>query len=165
MIITTTNNDITTGGRMNSDTMIIDNNSYRFDTGPSLLLLPDVYKKTFTLFGEDINDHVSILKVSPLYRCYFEEDNTSIDIDSNLNTMANIIKEKYDIDTYNNFKGPRLLHYHYYHYRHYHHYHCQIEYMKTATDFLNFGIITINTHHYHYHYHYHYNHIIIIISL
>ena len=160
MIITTTNNDITTGGRMNSDTMIIDNNSYRFDTGPSLLLLPDVYKKTFTLFGEDINDHVTILKVSPLYRCYFEEDNTSIDIDSNLNTMANIIKEKYDADTYNNFKGPRLLHYHYHHY---HHYHCHIEYMKTATDFLNFGIITINTHHYHYHYHY--NHIIIIISL
>ena len=69
---------ITKGGRMNSDTVIIDNNSYRFDTGPSLLLLPDVYKKTFALFDEDINDHVTILKVNPFYRCYFEEDNTFI---------------------------------------------------------------------------------------
>ena len=91
---------------MNSDTLVIDNNHYRFDTGPSLLLLPDIYKKTYSLIGEDINDHVTILKVGPkIYRCYFEEDNTFIDIDSNINTMANIIKEKYDTDTYNNFKG------------------------------------------------------------
>ena len=40
------------GGRMNSEIIQHSNgNTYRFDTGPSLMLLPDIYKKTFELLN------------------------------------------------------------------------------------------------------------------
>ena len=36
---------------------------YRFDTGPSLLLFPDKYRECFAALGEDIADHVDIVRV------------------------------------------------------------------------------------------------------
>ena len=78
------------GGRMNSEFIQDPNNkevSYRFDVGPSLLLLPDVYKETFELLGEKIENHVELLKVEPFYRCYFEEDGTFGEITSDNEKM------------------------------------------------------------------------------
>ena len=59
---------------MNSfDIMVQDDNNnngkrFRFDTGPSLLLLPDVYKDTFASLGERLEDHIDLIEVNPLYR-------------------------------------------------------------------------------------------------
>lgn len=58
------------GGRMNSETI----SGYRFDTGPSLLLMPDVYKETFVRLGADITDYIELLEVKdPLYRIYYDD--------------------------------------------------------------------------------------------
>ncbi|GAX83530.1 hypothetical protein CEUSTIGMA_g10955.t1 [Chlamydomonas eustigma] len=47
--------------------------TFRFDTGPSLLLFPEIYRKTFRDLGEKIEDHVQIKRVEPAaYRVFFE---------------------------------------------------------------------------------------------
>lgn len=46
----------------------------RFDTGPSLLLLPQVYRDSFKWLGSDISDHVELARVEPAaYRVWFAD--------------------------------------------------------------------------------------------
>jgi len=62
------------GGRMQSEEV----GAYRFDVGPSLLLLPDVYKTTFASLGGDIADYTRLVEVAdPLYRVFFDDDEHS----------------------------------------------------------------------------------------
>jgi phytoene desaturase len=88
-------NDEVCGGRMQSETLVTSdgNSTFRFDVGPSLLLLPSVYRKTFAMLGEDLDTNASgveLLKVDPLYRCFFE-DGTEFDIPTNLQEMRSTI--------------------------------------------------------------------------
>ena len=55
---------------------------YRFDVGPSLLLMPQVYRESFAMLGENIDDHVDLLEIrDPLYRVFFDDaPTTPIDI-------------------------------------------------------------------------------------
>mmetsp|Transcript_16493 Transcript_16493/g.15815 ORF Transcript_16493/g.15815 Transcript_16493/m.15815 type:complete len:582 (+) Transcript_16493:95-1840(+) len=114
------------GGRMNSEYLFVKENQhssasqYRFDVGPSLLLLPDIYKKTFEILGTNIEDHVELLKVEPFYRVYFEEDGTFAEISSNEEKMKAITNE-IEANSYEKF----------------------IDYLKTAGDFLRFGLPTV----------------------
>lgn len=46
----------------------------RFDTGPSLLLLPQVYKDTFKWLASDISQHMQLARVEPAaYRVWFAD--------------------------------------------------------------------------------------------
>jgi phytoene desaturase len=56
----------TVGGRANE--LRID--GYRFDTGPSLLLMPDVYRELFAAAGRRIEDYVTLLPMEPNYRVH-----------------------------------------------------------------------------------------------
>ena len=109
------------GGRLNSETFSPADCSdptmkYRFDVGPSLLLLPDVYAETFKMIGEELSDWVDIVRVDPFYRCYFQ-DRSFADISSDENTMKATIN-KLEPGSWNNFKA----------------------YMEIATSFLRFGL-------------------------
>ncbi len=57
------------GGRMSSIHLL---DKFRFDTGPSLLLLPEVYKQAL----KNASD-VEMLAVNPFYRVYFENEEAS----------------------------------------------------------------------------------------
>lgn len=47
----------------------------RFDTGPSLLLLPQVYRETFAWLGSSITEHVQLARVEPAaYRVWFADN-------------------------------------------------------------------------------------------
>ncbi|CAM6092932.1 unnamed protein product [Calypogeia fissa] len=49
--------------------------TFRFDTGPSLLLLPQKYRDAFTAMGEKLEDYVVLEKVDPVaYRVFFGEE-------------------------------------------------------------------------------------------
>ena len=111
------------GGRMDSDEICVGDstNMYRFDRGPSLLLLPDVYTKTFALLGENLSDHVNLLPVEPLYRCYFEEDGTIAEISTDPSKMSATAMSIEGEGGYDSF----------------------VSYMKTAGDFLRFGLPTV----------------------
>lgn len=54
------------GGRANQ--LCVD--GYRFDTGPSLLLMPDVYQELFAAAGRSVEDYVTLLPMEPNYRVH-----------------------------------------------------------------------------------------------
>lgn len=55
------------GGRANR--LSVD--GYHFDTGPSLLLMPDVYAELFACVGRRIEDYVELIPMEPNYRVRF----------------------------------------------------------------------------------------------
>ncbi|XP_025407693.1 phytoene desaturase-like, partial [Sipha flava] len=57
------------GGRCS----IINQNGHRFDQGPSLYLMPKIFEETFEDLGEDINDHIELLKCPSNYSVHFHD--------------------------------------------------------------------------------------------
>ena len=48
-------------------------NTFRFDTGPSWYLMPDVFEHFYSLLGEDISNHLDLIKLSPSYQVIFKD--------------------------------------------------------------------------------------------
>lgn len=71
------------GGRAN----IFEADGFRFDMGPSWYLAPDLFEHYFQLMGERVEDHLDLIKLSPSYRIFFD-DEASLDITSNIERDA-----------------------------------------------------------------------------
>ena len=65
----------------------LDRDGHRFDTGPSLFLMPELYAQTFADLGERIEDHLDLHRVDPTYHIHFH-DGSSLALTSDLNAMA-----------------------------------------------------------------------------
>lgn len=80
--VTVIEKNTTLGGRAN----IFEAEGYTFDMGPSWYLMPDVFEHYFKLLGEDISEHLDLVKLSPSYRVFFSGDNELpiVDIHSDL---------------------------------------------------------------------------------
>lgn len=63
------------GGKLN----IMVKDGFTFDLGPSILTMPHIFEALFTRAGKNMADYVSIEKVSPHWRNFFE-DGTTIDL-------------------------------------------------------------------------------------
>ncbi len=72
----------TVGGRAN----IRDVDGFRFDTGPSLLLMTDVYRELFAACGEEFSEWVTLLKMEPNYAVHFG-DGSQMEMSSDLTKM------------------------------------------------------------------------------
>ncbi|MBD3166556.1 phytoene desaturase [bacterium] len=57
------------GGKMNELRV----GAYRWDTGPSLMTMPDIIAELFEFAGERIEDHVSLVPVDPVCRYYWPD--------------------------------------------------------------------------------------------
>lgn len=68
--VTVLEKNATVGGRANE----LHLGPYRFDTGPSLLLMPDVYRELFASVGRSIDDYVELTAVEPNYRIHLPGD-------------------------------------------------------------------------------------------
>jgi phytoene desaturase len=53
---------------------------FRFDTGPSWYLMPEVFDHFFRLLGTSATEQLELVKLDPGYRVYFEGEFSSIDI-------------------------------------------------------------------------------------
>jgi phytoene desaturase len=58
------------GGRAGS----WEKDGFRFDTGPSWYLMPEVFDHFFRLMGTSAEEHYQLLRLDPGYRVFFEED-------------------------------------------------------------------------------------------
>lgn len=47
---------------------------FRFELGPSLYLLPEIYERTFAQLGERLGDWLDLRRVDPNYTVYFDDD-------------------------------------------------------------------------------------------
>ncbi|WP_432547791.1 phytoene desaturase family protein [Kineococcus sp. SYSU DK004] len=65
---------------------------YRFDTGPTVLTMPDLIADCFDALGEDMGDWLDLHPVDPLYRGRFA-DGSSLTVSSDVDRTADAIAE------------------------------------------------------------------------
>lgn len=70
------------GGRVNK----VEQAGFRFDTGPTLFLMPAVFSETYAALGERMDDHLDLIRLDPTYRVHFH-DGTTLDLTADLLQM------------------------------------------------------------------------------
>jgi phytoene desaturase len=55
-------------------------NGFRFDTGPSWYLMPEVFEHFYRLFGTSAAEQLDLVKLDPGYRVHFQGDQRPVDI-------------------------------------------------------------------------------------
>jgi phytoene desaturase len=51
----------------------LERNGFRFDTGPTVLTMPDLLRATFSAAGADMDDHLTLTRLDPAYRACFSD--------------------------------------------------------------------------------------------
>ncbi len=74
------------GARPGGRASILEKDGYRFDTGPTLFLMPEVFAETYASLGERMEDHLELVRLDPTYRVHFH-DESSIDLSSTMEKM------------------------------------------------------------------------------
>ena len=70
------------GGRCNQ----IVQEGHRFDTGPTLFLMPEVWRETYAALGEKMEDHLQLKRIDPTYKVHFD-DGLQLELTSNIGEM------------------------------------------------------------------------------
>jgi phytoene desaturase len=70
------------GGRCNQ----IVRDGHRFDVGPSLFLMPQVFRETYAALGERMEDHLDLRRIEPTYHLHLS-DGTRLELTADLNRM------------------------------------------------------------------------------
>ncbi len=65
----------------------ISDRGFEFDTGPTVLTMPDLIADAFDCLGEDMNDWLKLEPVKPLYRTFFA-DGSQMDVHSDTEQMC-----------------------------------------------------------------------------
>lgn len=76
------------GGRAN----IIEENGYRVDIGPTILVMKSVFDETYRAVGKDINERLQFVQLDPNYRIYYH-DGTHLDLFSNMSRLAKEVEK------------------------------------------------------------------------
>lgn len=72
------------GGRAGS----WESGGFRFDTGPSWYLMPEVFEHFFELLGTSVSDHLDLRPLDPAYRVFYEGEDEPVDVVAD--TAANV---------------------------------------------------------------------------
>ena len=78
------------GGRAGRLDIEVPDGTYRFDTGPTVLTMPDLIADAFDALGEDMADFLTLDPIDPLYRSFFP-DGSVLDVHSDVEQMADEI--------------------------------------------------------------------------
>jgi phytoene desaturase len=57
-----------------------DSHGFRFETGPSWYLMPDVFDHFYRLLGTSTAEQLSLTRLDPGYRVFFEDESTPVDV-------------------------------------------------------------------------------------
>ena len=66
---------------------IIEDGGYRFDTGPTVLTMPDLIADAFACVGEDLDDWLTLHRLDPLDRAWFA-DGSTLDVRADVAAMS-----------------------------------------------------------------------------
>ena len=70
---------------------LITDGGYRFDTGPTVLTMPDLLARPLHAVGESLDDWLTLRRLDPAYRARFA-DGSSIDVRADVHDMADEIR-------------------------------------------------------------------------
>jgi phytoene desaturase len=65
---------------------LLNKSGYAFDTGPSVLTMPDLIADALACVGEDIKDWLDLVPLKPLYRAFYA-DGSQLDVHADTNQM------------------------------------------------------------------------------
>ncbi len=85
--VTVVERDSIPGGRAGRLDVEVADGTYRFDTGPTVLTMPDLIADAFDCLGEEMADWLTLEPVDPLYRSFFP-DGSVLDVHSDIDRMA-----------------------------------------------------------------------------
>ena len=80
--VTVLEKNATPGGRCNQ----IVRDGHRFDIGPTLFLMPEVWEETFASLGEKMSDYLDLRRIDPTYKVHFD-DGLQLELTSNIGDM------------------------------------------------------------------------------
>jgi phytoene desaturase len=80
--VTVLEKESTPGGRANQ----IIRDGHRFDIGPTLFLMPEVWEETFAALGEKMSDHLDLRRIDPTYKVHFD-DGLQLELTSDIGKM------------------------------------------------------------------------------
>lgn len=80
-------------GQLGGRTGLLEVDGFRFDTGPSWYLMPEVYERYFRLVGHDITKHLTLKRLDPAYQVYFGDDPVPRLITANLTQNRKVFDE------------------------------------------------------------------------
>lgn len=86
--VTVFEKNATPGGRTNQ----IVKDGHRFDIGPTLFLMPEIWEETFAALGEKIGDHLDLRRIDPTYKVHFE-DGLQLELTSDIGKMQTQLEE------------------------------------------------------------------------
>ncbi|WP_161877981.1 phytoene desaturase family protein [Alkalibacterium sp. MB6] len=80
------------GGKMHQ----IKKDGFTFDLGPSIVMMPALYKEIFELAGRDPDDYIPMERLDPMYTAYFDDE--KIDVSSDLVKLMAQLEDLSDED-------------------------------------------------------------------
>ena len=80
------------GGRAGRLSIPAAGGSYEFDTGPTVLTMPDLIADAFDCLGENMDDWLTLEPVAPLYRAFYP-DGSVLNVHADVEEMAQEITE------------------------------------------------------------------------
>jgi phytoene desaturase len=66
---------------------LLETDGYRFDTGPTVLTMPDLLQDALDPVGERLDDWVELIRLDPLYRAHFP-DGSTLDVRASVEDSA-----------------------------------------------------------------------------
>jgi phytoene desaturase len=81
--VTVLERELVPGGRAG----LVEDSGYSFDTGPTVLTMPELIADALACVGEELSDWLTLDPVQPLYRAQFADD-TSLDVHASVEAMA-----------------------------------------------------------------------------
>src|SRR5699024_6111006 len=76
------------GGKMHQ----IQQDGYTFDLGPTLVMMPEIYREVFEYAGRDPDEYIPMKRLDPMYSAFFEEGAERIDVSSDLVQLMQTIE-------------------------------------------------------------------------
>ncbi|CAB4532660.1 MAG: phytoene desaturase [Actinobacteria bacterium] len=70
---------------------LLNKDGYAFDTGPSVLTMPDLIQDCFSCVGENMKDWLELLPLKPLYRAFYH-DGSTLDVHAETGRMQEEIR-------------------------------------------------------------------------
>jgi phytoene desaturase len=59
---------------------------HRYDLGPTMLMMPELYAETYAALGQRMEDHLDLRRFEPTYRLHFD-DGAHLDLTADLHTL------------------------------------------------------------------------------
>jgi len=79
------------GGKMHQ----IDKDGFKYDVGPTLVMMPEVYEDVYEQAGKDPKDYITMRRLDPMYTVYFDrEDHARYDVTSDLVELNKMLEAR-----------------------------------------------------------------------